>query len=129
MTQPTIKEKTSYCDSVPCTIHDHSDWLDRVKNYHHSQPSVSALEQFNEEVISEFCKIYTPVYLDLEASIAENLDVNLRNLITQKLTEHKALILKMVREKVPNQFLCLDTDREIGWNDCRQEFLNNLDTI
>lgn len=40
MTQPTIEEKTSYCDSVPCTIHDHSDWLDRVKDYNSNQPTI-----------------------------------------------------------------------------------------
>jgi len=101
------------------------------------------LEQFNEEVISEFCKIYTPVYLDLEASIAENLDVNLRNLITQKLTEHKELILGMVREKAPKlrivgyQTYCLTCNGHlaagecdcVGFNQGVQEFLNNLDTI
>ena len=40
MTEPTIKEKTSYCDSVPCTIHDHSGWLDRVKDYNPNQPTI-----------------------------------------------------------------------------------------
>jgi hypothetical protein len=40
MTEPTIEEKTSYCDSVPCTIHDHSDWLDRVKDYNSNQPTI-----------------------------------------------------------------------------------------
>ena len=125
MTEPTIEEKTSYCDSVPCTIHDHSDWLDRVKNYHHSQPSVSALEQFNEEVMKEI-----PDHVICGHC---NVKPTMQDFITQKLTEHKELILKMVREKAPEKkdttFQCLDTDREIGWNECRQEFLNNLDTI
>ena len=40
MTKPTIKEKTSYCDSVPCTIHDHSGWLDRVKDYNSNQSTI-----------------------------------------------------------------------------------------
>ena len=40
MTEPTIEEKTSYCDSVPCTIHDHSGWLDRVKDYNPNQPTI-----------------------------------------------------------------------------------------
>jgi hypothetical protein len=96
------------------------------------------LEQFNEEVISEFCKIYTPVYLDLEASIAENLDVNLRNLITQKLTEHKELILGMVREKIFEDTnydykLWIESEKyrwhQGGRKELREEFLNNLDTI
>lgn len=104
---------------------------------------MTPLQQFNEEVISEFCKIYTPVYLDLEASIAENLDVNLRNLITQKLTEHKELILKMVMERAPKikitgEGTYCQTCRQhkaagecdcIGFNKGVQEFLNNLDTI
>ena len=96
------------------------------------------LEQFNEEVISEFCKIYTPVYLDLEASIAENLDVNLRNLITQKLTEHKELILGMVREKIFEDTnydykLWIESEKyrwhQGGRKELREEFLNNLDII
>ena len=40
MTEPTIEEKTSYCDSVPCTIHDHSGWLDRVKDYNSNQSTI-----------------------------------------------------------------------------------------
>lgn len=99
---------------------------------------MTPLQQFNEEVISEFCKIYTPVYLDLEASIAENLDVNLRNLITQKLTEHKELILKMVREKIFEDTnydykLWIESEKyrwhQGGRKELREEFLNNLDTI
>lgn len=92
------------------------------------------LEQFNKKVRKEFDKKF-PVEihgLKLEWKwIPTRLE--LEDFITQKLTEHKALILKMVREKVPsikqgsqNEG---DSYAEIGWNDCRKEFLNNLDTI
>jgi len=84
---------------------------------------MTPLEQFNEEAKKQYDELFD------DPSSGGDLRHYTKKFITQKLTEHKALILKMVREKVPNQFLCLDTDREIGWNDCRQEFLNNLDTI
>ena len=51
MTKPTIKEKTSYCDSVPCTIHDHSGWLDRVKDYNPNQPTIK--EKIEKLLIDE----------------------------------------------------------------------------
>ena len=40
MIEPTIQTKTRYCDSVPCTIHDHSGWIDRVKDYNFNQPTI-----------------------------------------------------------------------------------------
>lgn len=95
--------------------------LKKQARHLYTKPTLTPLQQFNEEVKKKFDD-----YIEKSEIINSNF---IKEFITQKLTEHKALILKMVREKVPNQFLCLDTDREIGWNDCRQEFLNNLDTI
>jgi hypothetical protein len=121
MTEPTIEEKTSYCDSVPCTIHDHSDWLDRVKNYHHSQPSVSALEQFNEEVIEEIRQHYAHDMGDEGKSVLLQ-DVEV--IFEKKLTAHKELILKMVREKAPKlrivgyQTYCLTCNGHLAAGEC-----------
>jgi len=91
--------------------------------------AITHLEQFNEEVMKK---------IDYNSKDFGEMGKFIRieyvqNIITQKLTEHKALILKIVKERVPsikqgsqNEG---DSYAEIGWNECRQEFLNNLDTI
>ena len=99
---------------------------------------MTTLEQFNEEVLS---KIFENVEYD-EAELGCEWGVEeLKNFITQKLTAHKELILKMVREKAPDRAteinmarlsekIALETVGEVeAWNLCRQKFLNNLDTI
>jgi len=64
--------------------------------------AMTTLEQFNEEVKKEI----------LNGAI-NNPGEDLQDFITQKLTEHKALILKMVREKLlkDERFDTLDCDR------------------
>lgn len=116
MTEPTIKEKTSYCDSVPCTIHDHSGWLDRLNEpaeTHICTESPCPIEDKNliERLMNSSGTIYTKTPLEQfnEQVMKEipdhvicghcNVKPTMENFITQKLTEHKALILKMVREK------------------------------
>lgn len=91
-----------------------------------SKIMAATLEQFNEEVMKEFDN-----FIGRSDVINSNF---IKNLITQKLTAHKELILKMVRERAPKE-----KTRQYGsstyligskgWNDCRQEFLDNLDTI
>lgn len=87
---------------------------------------MTPLEQFNEEAKKQYDELFD------DPSSGGDLRHYTKKFITQKLTEHKALILKMVREKVPERkktyesYYLNDVD---GWNACRQEFLNNLDTI
>ena len=100
---------------------------------------MTPLEQFNEEVMKEFKKLFIseeiaedvpgfdPIEYDYEWS-GEPIDA--LKFITQKLTEHKELILKMVREKFP-EFTGNQNTLEHArvWQICRKKFLNNLDTI
>lgn len=130
MSKTTIT-KTHICTESPCPIEDR-ELIERFMNSSGTIYTKTSLEQFNEEVKKELTEIFERTFFAIGSCATygnSKPDSAFIDFITQKLTEHKALILKMVREKVPNQFLCLDTDREIGWNDCRQEFLNNLDTI
>lgn len=96
------------------------------------EPMLSTpLEQFNEEVIRELGKNLPP---DLMGKYVMDFVIN-------KLVAHKELILKMVRERVPEKAnernmarmpknITLDTVGAVeAWNECRQEFLNNLDTL
>jgi len=113
------------------------------------------LEQFNEEVMKEFDRRTNPNNYEKKDHYSYNLKQpndslldsqnypespyeiygdSVKEFITQKLTEHKALILKMVREKMPSEELFdHEKDQDIhfleGWNTYRKEFLNNLDTI
>ncbi len=86
---------------------------------------MTPLEQFNEEVKKEYLKLYP--------GVSETIAQNEINFIIQKLAAHKELILKMVREKAPGErFIDSEmwTKRDVdSWNDYREEFLNNLDTI
>lgn len=100
---------------------------------------MTPLEQFNEEVMKA---------IDYNSHDMGEMGKFIRveyakNIITQKLTEHKELILKMVREKAPKlrivgyQTYCLTCNGHlaagecdcVGFNQGVQEFLNNLDTI
>lgn len=86
--------------------------------------AMTHLEQFNEEVVKEFKEKFYGGQMEHAHYISY--------FITQKLTEHKALILKMVREKMPDEEYCSSqnsTPIAYGYNSYRQEFLNNLDTI
>lgn len=122
------------------------------------------LEQFNEEVMKEFDRRTNPNNYEKKDHYSYNLKQpndslldsqnypespyeiygdSVKEFITQKLTEHKELILKMVREKVPMIYrgggkYCFECEDYIdGGNSCmclefnrrNQEFLNNLDTI
>lgn len=91
---------------------------------------MTPLEQFNEEVMKEFeilmhgievADTKEPAYVD-KGFISD--------FIAQKLTEHKELILRMVREKFP-EFTGNQNTLEHArvWQICRKKFLNNLDTI
>lgn len=82
------------------------------------------IEQFNEEVMKEFDN-----FIGRSDIINSNF---IKNFIIQKLAAHKELILKMVREKMPDEEYCSSqnsTPIAYGYNSYRQEFLNNLDTI
>lgn len=88
---------------------------------------MTPLEQFNEEVRRDI-DIHFDKNFEFHGSY-----LGIRDFFLERLQAHKSLILKMVREKAPsikqgsqNEG---DSYAEIGWNDCRQEFLNNLDTI
>ena len=83
MTKPTIKEKTSYCDSVPCTIHDHSGWLDRVKDYNPNQLTI---------------KEKIDMWVDRES-------IGVRLLVSEKdLTDFARLICEeLLGEPIPNE--------------------------
>lgn len=86
---------------------------------------MTTLEQFNEEVKKELSN-------EIESWEGRDTKGCFDKFITQKLTEHKALILKMVREKMPDEEYCSSqnsTPIAYGYNSYRQEFLNNLDTI
>ena len=86
---------------------------------------MTPLQQFNEEAKKQYDELFD------DPSSGGDLRHYTKKFITQKLTEHKALILKMVREKVPIRFEDDDaqTNYGEGWNNCCEEFLNNLDTI
>lgn len=81
----------------------------------------TTLEQFNEEVMKEFEKqfvqnldySYTGMKNPITIPSWSSNPSKVQNFITQKLTEHKALILKMVREKLLKyeRFDTLDCDR------------------
>jgi len=75
------------------------------------------IEQFNEEVMKEFDN-----FIGRSDIINSNF---IKNFIAQKLTAHKELILKMVREKM----LSMESFDEVVnfLND--PKFLNNLDTL
>jgi 3-methyladenine DNA glycosylase AlkC len=60
---------------------------------------MTPLEQFNEEVMREFQDEFKQMFEDLSEDKELYFKHVFNNFITQKLTEHKALILKMVREK------------------------------
>ena len=87
---------------------------------------MTPLEQFNEEVMKK---------IDYNSTDFGEMGKFIRieyvqNIITQKLTEHKELILGMVREKFP-EFTGNQNTLEHArvWQICRKKFLNNLDTI
>lgn len=83
---------------------------------------MTPLEQFNEEVL---LKIDKNVDYD-EAEINCNWGVGeLKRFITQTLTAHKELILRMAREKVPS----CESRECILEREQFNRFLNNLDTI
>lgn len=101
---------------------------------------MTSLEQFNEEVIEEIRQHYAHDMGDEGKSVLLQ-DVEV--IFEKKLTAHKELILKMVREKAPKprivgyQTYCLTCNSHVtakecdcvGFNQEMQEFLNNLDTI
>lgn len=99
------------------------------------------LEQFNEGVRKEFKEEFGEM---IEAVRFETgVHYLIPDWITKKLTEHKELILKVVREVVPKikitgEGTYCQTCRQhkaagecdcIGFNKGVQEFLNNLDTV
>lgn len=111
-----------------------------------SKIMAATLEQFNEEVMKEFDRridhenYEKTGYKDLRGPNDSLLDPDrypespfeidadsVKDFITQKLITHKELILKMVREKAPKWRSGIFQDK--SWNDCKEEFLNNLDTI
>ena len=98
--------------------------LKKQARHLYTKPTLTTLQQFNEEVKKKFDD-----YIEKSEIINSNF---IKEFITQKLTEHKALILKMVREKMPDEEYCSSqnsTPIAYGYNSYRQEFLNNLDTI
>lgn len=97
--------------------------LKKQARHLYTKPTLTPLQQFNEEVKKKFDD-----YIEKSEIINSNF---IKEFITQKLTEHKALILKMVRERAPIRFEDDDaqTNYGEGWNNCCEEFLNNLDTI
>ncbi len=106
-----------------------------TNGYNTTHMTNSVLEQFNEEVMKEI-----PHHVICGHC---NVKPTMQDFITKKLAEHKELILKMVREKVPKikitgEGTYCQTCRQhkaagecdcIGFNKGVQEFLNNLDTI
>ena len=132
-----------------------------------SKIMAATLEQFNEEVMKEFDRridhenYEKTGYKDLRGPNDSLLDPDrypespfeidadsVKDFITQKLTTHKELILKMVREKAPKKknigsiseelfYICATCKGSSvqgecqceGFDDGVQEFLNNLDTI
>ena len=108
---------------------------------------MTPLEQFNEEMMKEFedkfPKLDYPLHIincrcPLEPNdAAKNIIQDKKEVIdfiTQKLTEQKELILEMVREKVVFEEIPDSVNSHVVEileirNKCRQEFLNNLDTI
>lgn len=104
---------------------------------------MTPLEQFNEEVMKEFNILMEGIVIadTKEPAYVDNGFISY--FFTQKLTEHKALILKMVRERAPKlknigeETYCQTCKQHkaagecdcIGFNKGVQEFLNNLDTI
>jgi len=104
---------------------------------------MTPLEQFNEEVMREFQDEFKQMFEDLSEDKELYFKHVFNNFITQKLTEQKELILKMVRERAPKikiigegtycqacgQHKAAGECDCIGFNKGVQEFLNNLDTI
>lgn len=114
---------------------------------------MTPLEQFNEEVIKEFsiifpnkkennkkyttCNCFLKSELDDEGAwVGDRNDI--KYFITKKLTEHKELILGMVRKKIFEDTnydykLWIESEKyrwhQGGRKELREEFLNNLDTI
>lgn len=121
----SLATKTHICTESPCPIEDR-ELTERFINSSGTIYAKTPLEQFNEEVVKKFDD-----YIEKSEIINSNF---IKKFITQKLTEHKALILKMVRERAP-EIVSTDArnfdDRLIyeGFNKGVQEFLNNLDTI
>ena len=105
--------------------------------------TMTPLEQFNEEVMREFQDEFKQMFEDLSEDKELYFKHVFNNFITQKLTEQKELILKMVRERAPKikiigegtycqacgQHKAAGECDCIGFNKGVQEFLNNLDTI
>jgi hypothetical protein len=113
------------------------------------------LEQFNEEVKGDLSILLLGIKstendnphgwweTSVGAEFGERKEKELHDFIIQKLTVHKELILKMVREKMPiidrgDGRYCQECEDFIdGGNSCMclvfnkrmQEFLNNLDTL
>lgn len=143
------------CTENPCPIQD-IECLKFLENGYKTTYTMTPLEQFNEEMMKEFedkfPKLDYPLHIincrcPLEPNdAAKNIIQDKKEVIdfiTKKLTEHKELILKMVREKVPMIYrgggkYCFECEDYIdGGNSCmclefnrrNQEFLNNLDTI
>lgn len=84
------------CTENPCPIQD-IERLKFLENGYKTTYSMTTLEQFNEEVMKEFKEEFGEM---IEAVRVETgVHYLIPDWITQKLTEHKALILKMVREK------------------------------
>ena len=94
---------------------------------------MTPLEQFNEEVMKEFeilmhgievADTKEPAYVDKRF---------ISDFITKKLTEHKELILKMVREKFPNTergFLDEEIDPwQRGFNACLDQIKDELESL
>lgn len=148
--------KNHICTESPCPIEDR-ELTERFINSSGTIYAKTPLEQFNEEVMREFNesfpKLDYPLHItgcrcseELDEDISKNIiqdKMAVTDFITQKLTEHKALILKMVRERAPKikitgEGTYCQTCRQhkaagecdcIGFNKGVQEFLNNLDTI
>ena len=96
--------------------------------------AVTTLEQFNEEVMKEIeekfvslNQLFLSVGIEAKEKIVGNYSKFIKEFITQKLITQKELILRMVREKAPKWRSGIFQDK--SWNDCKEEFLNNLDTI
>ena len=122
------------CTENPCPIQD-IECLKFLENGYKTTYTMTRLEQFNEEVIEEIRQHYAHDMGDEGKSVLLQ-DVEV--IFEKKLTAHKELILKMVREKAPREHpgyycdceeTCGCAKFDEGWNGCRQEFLNNLDTI